>query len=225
LTRVTATPADATRRGLAVLTVEPDRDPTAVVDALRALTGAVPGLRASHAGVHLPGVVAPPGHGAGAITWDLVLDADAPHNPGDVLAHEAAHRLAGAVTVATEVGLDPIASARVPTAGPRVKRTLLLRVRPGSPPDAVARFEADVAEMPEHIATIRSWALSRTTGRGPWTHAWEQEFASVDGLTGEYMLHPFHWTTVDAWFDPEVPDHIVDPVLAHLFAEYDDAVL
>ena len=47
----------------------------------------------------------------------------------------------------------------------------------------------------------------------------------LDGLTGEYMLHPFHWTTVDAWFDPEVPDHIVDPVLADLFAEYDAPVL
>ncbi len=214
-----------TRRGLAVLTLEPGRDPAVVVGALRDLAGAVPGLRASHAGAHLPGVVAPPGHGADAITWDLVLDADAPHTPGDVLAHEAAHRLAGALTVATEVGLDPIASARVATEAPLVKRTLLLRVRPAAPPDAVARFESDVAEMPEHITSIRSWALSRTTGRSPWTHAWEQEFASLDGLTGEYMLHPFHWTTVDAWFDPEVPDHIVDPVLAHLFAEYDAPVL
>jgi hypothetical protein len=206
-----------------VLTVEEGRDPERVVADLRAL--AVPGLQASHAGVHLPSVVAPAGMGPGAITWDLVLDAEAPHTPGDVLAHGAAHRLAGAVTVATEVGLDPIASARVPTPGPLVKRTLLLRVRPDAPTDAIARFEADLAEMPEHIVTIRSWALSRTTGRSPWTHAWEQEFASLDGLTGEYMLHPFHWTTVDAWFDPEVPDHVVDPVLAHLFAEYPVPVL
>ena len=96
---------------------------------------------------------------------------------------------------------------------------------PGAPPDAVARFEADLAEMPDHIDTIRSWALSRTTGRSPWTHAWEQEFATLDGLTGEYMLHPFHWTTVDAWFDAEVPDHVVGPVLAHLYAEYAGPVL
>jgi hypothetical protein len=31
--------------------------------------------------------------GAGAVTWDLVLDGDAPHTPGDVLAHEAAHAM------------------------------------------------------------------------------------------------------------------------------------
>lgn len=212
-----------TRRALAVLTVEEGREPDRVAEELRVLT--VPGLRASHAGVHLPTVVAPPGMGAGAITWDLVLDADVPHTPGDVLAHEAAHRLAGTVTVAAEMGLEPIATARVPTTVPLVKRTLLLRVRPDAPADAVGRFEADLAEMPEHVTSIRSWALSRATGRGPWTHVWEQEFASLDGLTGEYMLHPFHWTTVDAWFDPEVPDHVVDPVLAHLFAGYPAPVL
>ena len=214
-----------TRRALAVLTVEEGRDPEAVADALRDLAGAVPGLRAREAGVHLPGGVAPPGLGPGAVTWDLVLDADAPHTPGDVLAHGAAHRLAGAVVLATEMGLDRIAAGHVDLGGPRIKRTLLLTVRPGSPPDAVARFEADLAAMPAHIDTIASWSLARTTGRSPWTHAWEQEYAALDGLTGEYMLHPYHWTTVDAWFDPEVPDHVVDPVLAHLFARVDGPVL
>ena len=218
------TPAP-TRRALAVLTVEGDRDPGTVVEALWALAGAVPALRASHAGVHLPGVVAPAGMGAGALTWDLVLDADAPFTPGDILAHEAAHRLAGAVTVATEVGLEAIAAATVGIAGPRIKRTLLLTVRPGAPADAVTRFEADLAGMPAHIDTIRSWSLARTTGRSPWTHAWEQEYETLDGLTGEYMLHPYHWTTVDAWFDAEVPDHVVGPVLAHLFAEHPGPVL
>jgi hypothetical protein len=217
--------SEAGRRALAVLAVEDGHDPDVVVEALTGLVGAVPALRASHAGVHPAGVAAPPGMGTGAVTWDLVLDADAPHTPGDVLAHGAAHRLAGRVQVATEVGLTPIASARVPLTGPRIKRTLLLRVRPDASPDAVGRFESDVAEMPVHIATIRSWALSRTTGRSPWTHAWEQEFATLDGLSGEYMLHPFHWSVVDAWFDPEMPDHVVEPVLAHLFAEVAGPVL
>jgi hypothetical protein len=217
--------SDATRRALAVLTVEEGHDPLGVAHELRELAGRVPALRSSHAGVHLPGVVAPPGMGAGALTWDLRLEADAPHTPGDVLAQEAAHRLAGTVTVATEVGLAPVASARVDLAGARIKRTLLLRVRPDAPVDARGRFESDLAEMPEHITTIRSWALSRTTGRSPWTHAWEQEFVTLDGLTDEYMLHPFHWSVVDAWFDPEVPDHVVEPILAHLFAEVDGPVL
>lgn len=29
----------------------------------------------------------------------------------------------------------------------------------------------------------------------------------------------------DAWFDPEVPEHVVEPELAHLFARYDVPVL
>ena len=78
---------------------------------------------------------------------------------------------------------------------------------------------------PSTSPTIRSWRLSRVAGAaaeaGRWTHAWEQEYASLDGLTGEYMMNPFHWTTVDAWFDAEVPDHIVEPELAHLFTERD----
>lgn len=215
----------ATRRALAVLGVEGGRDAESVAGALRALAGAVPTLHASRAGVHDPGVVAPAGMGAGAITWDLVLDADAPFTPGDVLAHEAAHRLAGAVTVATEVGLEPVAAVHVDLDGPRIKRTLLLTVLPGAPAAAVARFESDLAEMPQHIDTIRSWSLSRTTGRSRWTHAWEQEYETLDGLTGEYMLHPFHWTTVDGWFDAEVPDHVVGPVLAHLYAAHAGPVL
>jgi len=76
--------------------------------------------------------------------------------------------------------------------------------------------------MPEHISTIRSWRLSRVVDNSRWTHVWEQEYASLDGLTGEYMTNPYHWTTVDAWFDAEVPEHIVEPELAHLFAARDE---
>ncbi|MEU8530977.1 Dabb family protein [Streptomyces sp. NPDC048629] len=101
----------------------------------------------------------------------------------------------------------------------------------GTPPETVARFEADVMGMPEHITAIRAWALSRVTtdvGRpapARWTHVWEQEFADVDGLTGDYLLHPYHWTYVDRWFDPELPTSIVSPALAHVYRWTDTPVL
>jgi len=82
--------------------------------------------------------------------------------------------------------------------------------------------------MPEHIATIRSWALSRVDGAsGPtrWTHAWEQEYVDIAGLTGEYLLNPYHWAHVDRWFDGEVPGAIVEPALAHVFRWSETAVL
>ena len=97
--------------------------------------------------------------------------------------------------------------------------SLLLTVRAGASGAAVARFEADLLAMPAHISTIRSWSLARVVGDSPWTHVWEQEFAEVTGLTGAYLGHPHHWAVVDGWFDPEMPDRVVEPVLAHLFGE------
>lgn len=175
-------------------------------------------IQSSRAEVHLAGVVAPPGLGVGAITWECVGDRRA----RDILGHAVVHTLLQSVAVETAVTLLPLSSGYVETTAPLVKRTLLLRVRPETPWATVARFEADLAAMPEHIATIRSWRLSRVVNNFRWTHAWEQEYASLDGLTGEYMTHPYHWTTVDAWFDPEVPEHVVEPELAHLFAARDE---
>ncbi|QLY34893.1 Dabb family protein [Nocardia huaxiensis] len=107
----------------------------------------------------------------------------------------------------------------------RIKRTLLLTVRAGTPAAVVDRFEADLMAMPAHITAIKSWALSRVSGESRWTHVWEQEFESPEGLNGDYLLHPYHWTHVDRWFDPEVPGSIVEPAIAHLYRWADGPVL
>lgn len=172
-----------------------------------------PGVHACSAGPDLPGSV-----GGLGVTWDLTADVA----PASVLPDLPAS--------ADAVPLLPVASRTVALSGPRVKRTLLLAVRSGTAQDVVERFEADLIAMPEHISTIRSWALSRVDTARPgvstqWTHAWEQEFATVEGLTGEYLLHPYHWGYVDRWFDPEVPESIVEPALAHLFRMADGPVL
>lgn len=156
-------------------------------------------------GPDLPGSVG----GVGA-TWDMVGET-AP---------------IGAVEA---VALIPVRGKAVPLPERRrVKRTLLLSVHAGTDAETVARFEADLTAMPGHIATIRSWALGRVDQeRTPsvWTHVWEQEFADVEGLSGEYLTHPYHWTYVDRWFDGEVPGSIVAPRLAHLFRWADGPVL
>jgi hypothetical protein len=171
--------------------------------------------------VHLPGVVAPPGLGVGALTWECTTDSP----ELELLGHATVVEALEDAEVGACAHLVPLTSGYVETPAPLIKRTLLLRVRADASAAARDRFEADLAAMPEHISTIRSWRLSRIAGTahdlGEWTHAWEQEFASLEGLTGEYMTHPYHWTTVDAWFDAEVPDHIVEPELAHLFTARD----
>ncbi len=192
-----------------VLTAGPeDADElAAVVDKV----ASVPGVDHCSAGREIPGSV-----GGLGVVWDLTtdLDLEALQLPSD----------ADAVPLAT------IAEHRSPQAGPRVKRTLLLTIAPGTPADVIERFERDTVAMPDHIGSIRSWALSRVDTSVPgastrWTHVWEQEFADVAGLVGEYLLHPYHWTHVDRWFDGEMPGHIVEPAIAHLYREASGPVL
>ena len=101
-----------------------------------------------------------------------------------------------------------------------IHRSLLIRVEPATDPVLVEQFERELAAMPAFIDAIRNSSLSRVdtmyASLGPeYTHVWEQEFATLDGLTGPYMQHAYHWSVVDPWFDVQAPVHIVDPVLIH----------
>ncbi|MEV0599960.1 Dabb family protein [Streptomyces sp. NPDC050315] len=166
----------------------------------------LPGVSDGSAAPDLPGSFG--GRGA---TWDVTAD----RSPVALAAG------LGLPEPLDTVALAPVRGRVVPLCGPRVKRTLFLAVRAGTPAGLIERLEADLLAMPGHISTIRSWSLSRvdqalTPSR--WTHVWEQEYADVEGLTGEYLGHPFHWTCVDRWFDGEIPGAgIVEPQLAHVF--------
>jgi hypothetical protein len=164
-------------------------------------------LAGSSVSPNLPGSV-----GGGDAVWDLRSDDGSAH-------HNA---LLDSPTLASSevLTLDPIASGYRALEGARVKRTLALTVREGTPASERHRFERSLAAMPDHIAEIASWSLSRV-GPGSsserWTHVWEQEYAEVEGLRVAYIRSPYHWTGVDRWFDPEMPCSIVKPQLAHMF--------
>jgi hypothetical protein len=195
-------------RWIVQLDAEPGVDPSAVGAALAGLPGC--------AGLHLPG-----SHGRAAATWDVECD-------DDPVATRPGGALPAGLRVLDVVALEPVDGAHVATSPPLVKRTLLLRVRAGTAPDVVARFERDLAAMPRYIPAIRSWALSRvdrTRCVSTWTHAWEQEYVTVAGLRGDYMASPYHWAGVDRWFDAEVAGWIVDQELAHVFYESAQPVL
>jgi hypothetical protein len=105
-----------------------------------------------------------------------------------------------------------------------IYRALLLSLRPEAPAAAVARFERELLAMPRYIRSIRAWRLSRvlqSVGARPWSHVWEQRYDELQGLSGPYMLHPYHWAHVDRWFDPESPDWIVDTHLCHSYCRFD----
>ena len=111
-----------------------------------------------------------------------------------------------------------------------IHRSLLIRVDPHTDPELVERFERELAAMPHYVDAIRNSSLSRIDSMhaslGPeYTHVWEQEFATLDGLTGPYMQHAYHWSVIDPWFDVQAPVHIVDPVLIHSSCELRRSIL
>jgi hypothetical protein len=128
---------------------------------------------------------------------------------GELATHVEAVRYAQGATTIREADL---------TDG--VHRSLLIRVDPDTDPVMVKRFEHELAAMPNFIDAIRNSSLSRIDAMhaslGPdYTHVWEQEFATLAGLTGPYMQHAYHWSVIDPWFDVQAPVHIVDPLLIH----------
>lgn len=218
----------------------------------RALPRHVPGCLRSEIGRNLPGTL----HG-GDFTLDLLF-ADAEGAAAWLesawcdrearSAWDALVERADAVHYELlEAGLD------APELASPVKRTLLLRVEPGAPRERVARFERELAAMPDHVPAIRNWQLGRVAAQraggersagaapqgGPaaaqraggersspgWTHVWAQEFATLDGLQVDYMVHPYHWAVVDRWFDPESPERVVAPDFAHVFCAMPRSVL
>jgi hypothetical protein len=189
----------------AQLYVRPDADRTVLADALRATAG--------HCAPNLAGC-----WGAGDYTWDAL----GPPSPSTIARLQA---LDGIARV-DHVRYDPIASGmRAPDLRNGIKRTLLLRVQADAPPGAIAALEHALQRMPYHLRGIRNWSLGRVCPANRWTHVWQQEFASVDDLLGEYMTHPYHWAWVDRWFDPECSQWIVDTALSHAFCRVETSVL
>ncbi len=231
------------RRLVAQVHLAEGADPGVVAKALGAVSGGL--VERAHAGAHFDFAV-----GGGDVTWDLLAateagadalcaaaEASGPSGAFEALARRedafaGACAAIGASVSSVEFGrpltLDS-ACASPSLAG--VKRTLWLRVDPGTPVDVVARFEAETLRMPAAIPAMRNWHLARIAPPGQggiasrWTHLWEQEFETVDGLHIDYMSSPIHWGLVDRWFDVEMPDRIVDPWLAHLACPATESVL
>jgi hypothetical protein len=191
----------------AQLYLNPGAAPETLQEELQRRLQQLPGLHHFSLGRNLEG-----SWGAGDFTLDLCLASGAVHANLEA----ALAQLPGVARV------DRLAYRRL-GGGQRamglkngIWRTLLLRVRPEQAPDLIAALERDLLRMPAYITSIGNWQLSRVCSQSPWTHVWQQEFASVEGLLGEYLTHPFHWGWVDRWFDPEFPEWTVETI-AHAF--------
>lgn len=159
--------------------------------------------------------------GAGDYTLDVLRDDSATDGTADFAALAQLPgivRIDGAVCRAIGGGL------REPALRDGVWRTLMLRVRPQAGATQVAALERELLRMPAFMPGIRNWRLSRIATPGAWTHVWQQEFARVGDLLGEYLMHPYHWGWVDRRFDAESPDWTVDAI-SHAFCPLASSLL
>lgn len=191
-------------------------DLNAAQTALHRLLEAAPGLADWHCGRNLEGC-----WGGGQFTVDLQWHANA-DKPAPEFSALPGFASADAVCYQT------VASGqREPALRQGIWRTLLLTVRDGVPAAEVATFEQELLGMPRYMAAILNWRLARVTTPGSrWTHVWQQEYAAIDGLMGEYLLHPYHWGWVDRRFDPEFPEvWVVDTRLCHVFCPLENSII
>ncbi len=170
---------------------------------LLARVGELPGVRHVALGRNMAG-----SFGAGDYTLDLAF-ADGPHIG-------LAAALRGLAEVDSAVYRPIGGGQRDPLLRAGVWRTLMFRVRPQASEQQIRALERDLLRMPDYMPGILNWRLARVVSADAWTHVWQQEFASVNDLLGEYLMHPFHWGWVDRWFDPECPDWTV-AAISHAF--------
>ena len=192
--------------------------------------------RLSSAAAQLPGVlgnwiapVYPTARiNAGHVIWRMVHASEAAAHAATLhpaWSEQIAPAMAG--TQLTAAGYR-LSQKHVRPAGPGIWRALLFSCFPHSDPALVRELEERTLLLPKYVPEIRSWGLNRTAwseGRKPIEFVWEQEYDSVDGLTGPYMQTPIHWGMVDAYFDADCPEYIVDPHLIQVVGAIDSTIM
>ncbi|MFC4595745.1 Dabb family protein [Sphingobium tyrosinilyticum] len=211
---------------LRFLTLPADRqaDRDRIIEGLRAVIRELPGVQSAWIAPILP---APVIH-AGQIVWRTIFATEndsllAPIAP--VWREKIAPLIEGAQITALGYRTTRMGVAKK---GPGIWRALIFRTFTGADQETVRELESNLLLFPKYISTIKSWALSNvSTMDGPkgFTHVWEQEFDSVEGLLGEYMDHPLHWGVVDSYFDAELPQYIVEGHVIQAVAEIDGSIM
>ena len=206
---------------LQVIHIDPSQPAGKVHELLHRLaefSETLPGVRSAKAGTTLPRAL-----NGGQLMWRLSFSTEADY--WTCRASRVWHsKVAPALAPERGLSIDSaaydvkFADTSRQRSTQRIWRCLMLALEPHAGAADARQLERDLMLMPRYIDAIGNWALGRAVssqGRRSWTHVWEQEFDDVQGLEGPYMTHPIHWGLVDAWFDPECPQRIVDPLLIH----------
>ncbi len=205
--------------------------PHARIGSLHTVMG---GLRKAVA--QLPGVVenlvVPVYHtatiNAGHIVWRMVHESEATANAA-MLAPAWRSAVLPLIDTAEVTGVGyRLTRKTCASAKPAIWRALLFSCLPHADPALVHELEQRTLLLPKYVPEIRAWGLNRAAwseGRKPIEFVWEQEFDDVAGLTGPYMDTPVHWGLVDAYFDADCPEFIVDPHLVQVVVAIPESVI
>lgn len=204
------------RHDTAQVFVSADHDADAIERALREVARVLPGATRVALARNQEGC-----WGAGDYTLDVLRDERAANHATDFA---ALAQLPGVVRVDGAACRAIGGGLREPTLRDGIWRTLMLRVRPQASEAKVVALEQELLHMPAFMRGIRNWRLGRIETPGAWTHVWQQEFAHVGDLLGEYLMHPYHWGWVDRRFDAESPDWTVDAI-SHAFCPLASSLL
>lgn len=196
------------------LDLAPGANPADICGLLRDRLADLPGFLHLALGANLPG-----SWGASDCTLDLLFE----HDPGQSLT-ERLVELPGTSRLERHAYRRIGGGLRESGLANGIWRTLLLHIRPDADPVQRAALERDLLRMPAYMPGIRNWQLSAVIGDSRWSYVWQQEFASLGDLQGEYLAHPYHWGWVDRWFDPEFPEWLVDSI-AHAFCPFQSSLL
>lgn len=165
---------------------------------------------------------------AGHIVWRQIFrtEQDALQAPQSTIWKERiAPHLSGVQVTSVGYRTTRMAAAKQ---GSGIWRALVFKTFNSADPSLVKELEERLLLFPKYISTIKSWCLGNAlVSQGPkaFTHVWEQEFDSVEGLTGEYMDHPLHWAVVDGYFDAELPNYIVEGHVIQAVADIEDSIM
>lgn len=175
----------------------------------------------------------PPNRNGGNLLWRTAFPSRALHDTH--VAQQDWHDIqalmdsSGAIARIDRIAYESLRSAdQRPGLPGGLYRVLALAIEPGTPSAKIEAFEAEMMAMPSYVTSILRWNFGRVVacqGARPFTHIWEQEFASLTHFRGDYMDHPYHWGHLDRWFDSDNPAQIVDAHLCNSFCSIDRPVL
>ncbi len=211
---------------LRMLTLPADRLGTleTTIVGLRAAAERLPGLRENLVTRVYPSATINAGH----IVWRMVHDSEGAANAA-MLAPAWRGAILPLIDQAEVTGVGYRMTRRQAATGkPGIWRALLFSCLPHADPARVRELEERTLLLPKYVPEIRAWGLNRAAwseGRKSIEFVWEQEYDDIAGLTGPYMDTPVHWGIVDAYFDADCPEFIVDPHLVQVVAAISEPVI